>query len=48
MAKSERTSEQIFKQLKNAIEQLKIPNHQFKITTIEGKILLVEKQGSTI
>ncbi len=39
----ERTSEQTFRLIKNAIEQLKINGNQYKITTIEGDSIKIEK-----
>jgi integrase len=39
----ERTSEQTFRLIKNAIEQLKISDNQYKITTIEGDSIKIEK-----
>lgn len=43
LALRERTVDQVFKQLKCAIDQLKINTTQFKITTVENQSLLVQK-----
>lgn len=43
LALKERTTDQIFKQLRIAVDQLKINTNQFKITTVENQSLLVEK-----
>lgn len=43
LALKERTPEQTFEQLKEAIKQLKIRTDQFTVTTVEGQKLLIER-----
>lgn len=43
LALRERTPEQTFRQLKEAVDQLRIRTDQFKVTIIEGQSLAVEK-----